>query len=84
MEKAQEKQAPAASGAEQDTLYMGDTWLRPHPSFRGRAAPSRRPPERRGQNGPGPLRPSRCAPLRLAFPATLASRWMPGLFPEKR
>jgi hypothetical protein len=23
------------------------------------------------------------APLRLAFPATLASRWMPGLFPEK-
>ena len=21
------------------------------------------------------------APLRLAFPATLASRWMPGLFP---
>jgi hypothetical protein len=22
------------------------------------------------------------APLRLAFPATLASRWMPGLFPE--
>jgi Fic family protein len=22
-------------------------------------------------------------PLRLAFPATLASRWMPGLFPEK-
>jgi Fic family protein len=24
------------------------------------------------------------APLRLAFPATLASRWMPGLFPEKR
>jgi Fic family protein len=24
------------------------------------------------------------APLRLAFPATLATRWMPGLFPEKR
>ena len=23
------------------------------------------------------------APLRLSFPATLASRWMPGLFPEK-
>jgi len=23
------------------------------------------------------------APLQLAFPATLASRWMPGLFPEK-
>jgi hypothetical protein len=23
------------------------------------------------------------APLRLAFPATLASRWIPGLFPEK-
>ena len=23
------------------------------------------------------------APLRLAFPAKLASRWMPGLFPEK-
>jgi Fic family protein len=23
------------------------------------------------------------APLRLAFPATLASRWMPGLFPDK-
>jgi hypothetical protein len=23
------------------------------------------------------------APLRLAFPATLASRWLPGLFPEK-
>jgi Fic family protein len=23
------------------------------------------------------------APLRLAFPATLASRWMPGLFPEE-
>src|SRR5260370_39638872 len=22
------------------------------------------------------------APLRLVFPATLASRWMPGLFPE--
>jgi hypothetical protein len=22
------------------------------------------------------------APLRLAFPATLAPRWMPGLFPE--
>lgn len=24
------------------------------------------------------------APLRLAFPATLASRWMPGLFPDKK
>jgi len=23
------------------------------------------------------------APLRLAFPATLAPRWLPGLFPEK-
>jgi DNA-binding Lrp family transcriptional regulator len=23
------------------------------------------------------------APLHLAFPATLASRWMPGLFPER-
>jgi hypothetical protein len=23
------------------------------------------------------------APLRLAFPAALASRWIPGLFPEK-
>jgi Fic family protein len=23
------------------------------------------------------------APLRLAFPATLAGRWMPGLFPER-
>jgi len=23
------------------------------------------------------------APLRLAFPATLATRWMPGLFPER-
>jgi hypothetical protein len=23
------------------------------------------------------------APLRMAFPATLASRWMPGLFPDK-
>ncbi len=23
------------------------------------------------------------APLRLAFPAKLASRWMPGLFPEQ-
>jgi hypothetical protein len=23
------------------------------------------------------------APLRLAFPATLAPRWMPGLFPER-
>ena len=23
------------------------------------------------------------APLRLTFPAALASRWMPGLFPEK-
>lgn len=27
--------------------------------------------------------PSSRAPLRLAFPAVLASRWMPGLFPEK-
>jgi DNA-binding MarR family transcriptional regulator len=24
------------------------------------------------------------APLQLAFPAALASRWMPGLFPENR
>ncbi|MGB5725653.1 MAG: Fic family protein, partial [Thiogranum sp.] len=24
------------------------------------------------------------APLRLAFPAKLAYRWMPGLFPEQR
>ncbi|WP_226948660.1 Fic family protein [Rhizorhabdus wittichii] len=24
------------------------------------------------------------APLRIAFPATLASRWMPGLFPDRR
>jgi hypothetical protein len=24
------------------------------------------------------------APLRLVFSATLASRWMPGLFPEER
>ncbi|MRH79076.1 hypothetical protein GH984_10225 [Spiribacter sp. C176] len=24
------------------------------------------------------------APLRLAFPATLAGQWMPGLFPEAR
>ena len=24
------------------------------------------------------------APLRLAFPAALASRWMPGLFPDQR
>ena len=24
------------------------------------------------------------APLRLAFPAKLASRWLPGLFPEQR
>ncbi len=24
------------------------------------------------------------APLRIHFPATLASRWMPGLFPEQR
>jgi hypothetical protein len=24
------------------------------------------------------------APLHLAFPATLAARWMPGLFPEQR
>ena len=37
----------------------------------------------------GPDRPRRAhvgkhrAPLRLAFPAALASRWMPGLFPEK-
>lgn len=23
------------------------------------------------------------SPLRLAFPASLASRWMPGLFPER-
>jgi hypothetical protein len=23
------------------------------------------------------------APLRIAFPATLASRWVPGLFPEQ-
>jgi hypothetical protein len=23
------------------------------------------------------------APLRLAFPTTLAARWMPGLFPER-
>ena len=23
------------------------------------------------------------APLRLVFPAALASRWMPGLFPER-
>jgi hypothetical protein len=23
------------------------------------------------------------APLRLAFPAALAGRWMPGLFPER-
>ena len=23
------------------------------------------------------------APLRIAFPATLAARWMPGLFPEQ-
>jgi Fic family protein len=23
------------------------------------------------------------SPLRLVFPATLASRWMPGLFPER-
>jgi hypothetical protein len=23
------------------------------------------------------------APLRLAFPAALAARWMPGLFPEQ-
>jgi Fic family protein len=29
------------------------------------------------------ISPSTRAPLRLAFPATLASRWMPGLFPEK-
>jgi hypothetical protein len=27
--------------------------------------------------------PSARAPLRLAFPAALATRWMPGLFPEK-
>lgn len=27
--------------------------------------------------------PSPRAPLRLAFPAALASRWLPGLFPEK-
>jgi hypothetical protein len=24
-----------------------------------------------------------CEPLTLAFPAALASRWMPGLFPDK-
>jgi hypothetical protein len=24
------------------------------------------------------------APLRLTFPAALAARWMPGLFPEQR
>jgi hypothetical protein len=24
------------------------------------------------------------APLRLAFPAVLASRWMPGLFPDQQ
>ena len=24
------------------------------------------------------------APLKLAFPATLAARWMPGLFPEQK
>ncbi len=28
-------------------------------------------------------RQARRAPLRLAFPATLASRWIPGLFPDK-
>lgn len=28
--------------------------------------------------------PTTRAPLRLAFPATLAGRWMPGLFSEKR
>jgi Fic family protein len=28
------------------------------------------------------ISPSTRAPLHLAFPATLASRWMPGLFPE--
>jgi hypothetical protein len=27
--------------------------------------------------------PSTRTPLRLAFPATLAPRWMPGLFPDK-
>ena len=27
---------------------------------------------------------SKQAPLRLAFPATLATRWMPGLFPDKK
>jgi hypothetical protein len=27
--------------------------------------------------------PNPRAPLRLAFPAALASRWMPGLFPDK-
>lgn len=26
---------------------------------------------------------SQRSPLRLAFPATFASRWMPGLFPDK-
>jgi Fic family protein len=29
------------------------------------------------------ISPSTRAPLRLAFPAALASHWMPGLFPEK-
>ncbi len=29
------------------------------------------------------LSESKHAPLRLAFPATLAARWMPGLFPDK-
>jgi Fic family protein len=29
------------------------------------------------------ISPSSRAPLRLAFPATLASHWMPGLFPDK-
>ena len=28
--------------------------------------------------------PSQRAPLRLAFPAALASRWMPGLFADNR
>ena len=27
--------------------------------------------------------PSSRAPIRLAFPASVAARWMPGLFPEK-
>ena len=31
----------------------------------------------------GVVSPSTRAPLQLAFPAALASRWMPGLFPDK-